>query len=223
MDSPFVALNAVPFGVAPAVSGMAAFAVAMLVACVLRRARRGAGQSSQVPVLRRADAHPDAPPRAPLRATRDLGAPFLGDAAASAAQGRPIGKADPLPADFLDSVPGLVERPLPRDLSQRLATFDPAAIPQATIVRPATLPPLSADLRNAGSRAPARLRSEHDSDRIARPETDMTVHALLDRLERGVIGSGLAIGAAPAASDRSRSDYRLEHRLVALRNLARSA
>jgi hypothetical protein len=30
-----------------------------------------------VPVLRRADAHPDAPARSPLRATRDLGTPFL--------------------------------------------------------------------------------------------------------------------------------------------------
>lgn len=30
-----------------------------------------------VPVLRRADAHPDAPPRPPLLATRDLGRPFL--------------------------------------------------------------------------------------------------------------------------------------------------
>lgn len=68
-----------------------------------KRKRRAAGAE---PSVRRADAHPDAPPRQPVRATRDLGKPFL---------------------DPLDPVETEID--LPRDLNVPMAIFDPAAVP----------------------------------------------------------------------------------------------
>ncbi len=60
-------------------------------------------RSEGVPVIRRADAHPDAPPRRPM-SSADLGMPLM------------------------DVVPTAAERPIPADLDQPLAAFDPAAL-----------------------------------------------------------------------------------------------
>lgn len=60
------------------------------------------------PVVRHADAHPDAPPRRPLSAHADLGAPM------------PVADPGPPPA----------VRPIPSDLDQPIAAFHPAAIRQ---------------------------------------------------------------------------------------------
>lgn len=69
-----------------------------------------------VPILRRADAHPDAPPRRPVFANRDLGTPFLEVTAESS-----------LPMSVADAVvyvPPLVEeRDIPADLDTPLATY----------------------------------------------------------------------------------------------------
>ncbi|HEX8420537.1 MAG TPA: hypothetical protein VF638_11065 [Sphingomonas sp.] len=59
------------------------------------------------PVVRHADAHPDAPPRRPLSAHADLGA-------------IPVPDPGPPPA----------VRPIPADLDQPIAAFHPAAIPE---------------------------------------------------------------------------------------------
>jgi len=59
-----------------------------------------------VPVVRRADAHPDAPPRRPMSAA-DLGTPMMDVSAAN---------------------PVALERSIPADLDQPLAAFDPHAI-----------------------------------------------------------------------------------------------
>ncbi len=64
------------------------------------------------PVVRRADAHPDAAPRAPVRAGRDLGTPFLEAVIAD----EPKNEASE-------------ELALPRDLDVPMAAFDPAAVP----------------------------------------------------------------------------------------------
>lgn len=61
-----------------------------------------------VPVVRHADAHPDAPPRRPLSAHAELGAP------------------PPLP----DPGPPPAVRPIPADLDLPIAAFHPAAIPE---------------------------------------------------------------------------------------------
>ncbi|KQM38102.1 hypothetical protein [Sphingomonas sp. Leaf10] len=90
-----------------------------------KRRRRAANAE---PSVRRADAHPDAPPRPPVRAARDLGKPFL---------------------DPLDPVE--TEMDLPRDLNVPMAIFDPAAVPPvpaapAQAVRPLFRPtPAPAD------------------------------------------------------------------------------
>lgn len=74
------------------------------------------------PSVRRADAHPDAPPRPPVRADRDLGTPFLDAPVATVA---PDG-----------------ERPLPRDLDTPMAMFDPEALPAAPAAPTPTVKPL---------------------------------------------------------------------------------
>lgn len=71
-----------------------------------------------VPVVRRADAHPDAPPRPPMTAA-DLGTPLMEVTAPP------------------------IERPVPADLDQPLAAFDPAAIPDVPLTPPAPVPPLA--------------------------------------------------------------------------------
>lgn len=148
----------------------------------------------RLPVLKLSGpgSHPDAPVRAPLIATRDLGAPFLEV------------KAKPLPPP---------ERELPRDLDAPLAAFDPTAIPAA----PAEPVPLVAPLARA---KPAldpgeRLDAFELPTPIAAPQTEATIHALLERLERGVAGRHRA--AAPAEGQG------LEGTLGELRRLATRA
>lgn len=232
------ALVAVPFGAGAALLALM-LGAAMLAVTLLRiRARRVAGDASHAPVLRRADAHPDAPSRAPLRAMRDLGTPFL-EVRAVTAEALPEALA-PVPV----SAPAPVERALPRDLSQALAAFDPGAIPDVPRAPSAKLPPLRPRPRVQAQPAvegfelfklvpPARPGRRADAlreERITRPETEASVHALLDRLERGMIRHGLATGmeSAPSPMRRSHTDRRrvengLEHALATLRNLARSA
>lgn len=185
------------------------------------------------PVIRRADAHPDAPPRPPLLATRDLGTPFL-EVRAPVEPGprvTPTVKAPP------------VERALPDNFDQPLAAFDPEAIRDVPMEAPVAVAPLSPKPRPpvfdetkerfevfeltpptrpappppAPAPEPAPVRQEA----IARPETEASVHALLERLERGVIRSGLAARRpVPTARETERG---LEEALVTLRNLARRA
>ncbi|HVJ03006.1 MAG TPA: hypothetical protein VM662_12545 [Sphingomonas sp.] len=214
------------------------------------------------PVLRRADAHPDAPPRPPLFAMRDLGTPFLEVCAEEAEEGLRIGRVAesaprpivtaaeapapesepmPAPAPATAAAPEPVERALPQDFSQPLAAFDPNAIPDVPLPPPVKLSPLrpkpQPQVRErfevfeltppvrplAAAPAPAE-------ERIMRPETEASVHALLERLERGMVRNGLATGreaepapSAPAFVERRQHERGLEDALVTLRNLARRA
>lgn len=195
------------------------------------------------PVLRRADAHPDAPPRPPLLATRDLGTPFLDVKAPEPAQAAEPESITPEPVALPEPVAVAVpkapaERPLPADFDQPLAAFDPGAIPAAPTRRPAPIAPLhrkkrpavfdenerfeifelTPPVRPAPRPRPAPIAPLHD-EAIVRPETDASIHALLERLERGVVRTGLAT-AAPRPRDAERG---LEDALVTLRNLARRA
>jgi hypothetical protein len=76
----------------------------------------GNAREDGVPILRRADAHPDAPPRRPVFANRDLGTPFLEVTAESS-----------LPMSVADAVayapPVVEERDIPADLDTPLATY----------------------------------------------------------------------------------------------------
>lgn len=187
------------------------------------------GEAPHAPILRRADAHPDAPPRPPLLATRDLGTPFLEVHAANAEE--------PEAPEPVIAPPA--EQPLPRDLDRPLAAFDPTAIPQVPRPKPVPLAPLRRESRPAvfdeterfevfeltppvRTKAPAPMLQMPVADAIARPETDASVHALLERLERGVIRKGLATGMENEAHPRD-AERGLEEALVTLRNLARRA
>jgi hypothetical protein len=83
----------------------------MIPAGGVRRPMRRAAAVASAPAVRRSDAHPDAPPRRPIRANEDLGAP--------------------LPIVTMPRTRRLPEpeRPLPADLDQPLAAFDPIAVP----------------------------------------------------------------------------------------------
>ncbi|MBO9711402.1 hypothetical protein [Sphingomonas sp.] len=224
----------------------------------------GERQPGHVPVIRRADAHPDAPPRAPLLATRDLGTPFL-----EVPVGKPLTAGDkPVHGDgqlyrtvhldakgfepqfdMPEAEPATeappAEQDLPVNLDQPLAAFDPSAIPEAPMPPPVAPTPLRRPARpmtfdsherfetfelmppvrpvRTGPRPvpsfpePAELPPREDA--IARPETDATIHALLDRLERGVARRGLS---APEPTPRE-TERGLEEALVTLRNLAKRA
>jgi len=189
-----------------------------------------------VPVLRRADAHPDAPARAPLLATRDLGTPFLEIVAAEKA---PAAAPEVTPL----FAPRPVEQELPADLEQPLAAFDPHAIPEIPMPPAVSVPPLrprpavfdsserfeTFELTPVRRSAPPpRLRPAPrpapvaEQESIATPKTDATIHALLDRLEKGVTRRGIAAGPEPEVNPREH-ERGLEDALVTLRNLARRA
>lgn len=199
----------------------------------------------RAPVVRRADAHPDAPPRAPLLATRDLGMPFrakgevvevepaaiIAEVHAVAADdrdektgahdldlpelppepviamGTPTPPAETVPSVVLAAAavktpPPPTPQPLPADLDQPLSAFDPGAIPDLPRAPPPPLAPLprapalahGERLETFELRPPVRPTVKPESvaaplpqpDNLAAPETDASVNALLDRLERGI-------------------------------------
>ncbi|WP_294322105.1 hypothetical protein [uncultured Sphingomonas sp.] len=121
------------------------------------------------PSVRRADAHPDAPPRPPVRAARDLGMPFL----------------DPV-------APGEAEVTLPRDLDTPMAMFDPAALPMVPAAPPPTVRPLfrpvTADPEAIAADEPApEPPVEPPVEPVADPApTAAGLSDLIDRLDRGL-------------------------------------
>lgn len=116
-----------------------------------------AGGADGMPQVRVADAHPDAPPRKPFSAA-DFGAP-------------------PPPA----AAPPPVEQPLPRDLDQPLAAFDPAAIPAAP------MQPVRPVFRRAALARGERIESFEISPRHAEETGAPSIEALLERLEQGTL------------------------------------
>ncbi|WHU00766.1 hypothetical protein [Sphingomonas sp. NIBR02145] len=239
-----------------------------------------------VPVLRRADAHPDAPPRPPLLATRDLGKPFLEIRAGApavpaepedehvdfdvifpprpisaptptvvpAVAPEPVAQAaevyelhttsapEPAPEPIAASAPQpLIEQDMPIDFDQPLSAFDPQAIPAVPKPAPVPLAPLRRTPRPSVFDASERFEifeltppvrahvppplpeapepvAMPPRERIVRPETDASVHALLERLERGVADKRIAPTSRAEAKQQERG---LEEALVTLRNLVR--
>uniref|UniRef100_UPI0035CBD875 hypothetical protein n=1 Tax=uncultured Sphingomonas sp. TaxID=158754 RepID=UPI0035CBD875 len=192
---------------------------------VLQRRGRSLGAA---PVLRRADAHPDAPARRPLFANTDLGTPFL------EVRARPVHLgADDLAStiDVTPVAPRPPERALPDDLDQPLSAYDPAAVPDAPLEWAASQhpPEPEAELEpepeprplprrqtfDAGERfetfpltppAPADSSADPASSRAPLPirqaprdgDPSDTIHALLDRLERVVSRRDAEARPAPA-------------------------
>lgn len=183
-----------------------------------------ADADERIPVLRRADAHPDAPARRPLSALRDLGGPFPAERGDTAALPEDNAAAAPLPIARTPQP----ERAVPADLDQPLAAFDPGAIrddPADWFPAPPPLKPLprrqtfapserleTFALSPAAPKAPAPAAPRPPGDPSA------SIHALLDRLERSVGKSEPA--AAPAPPPPAPRADSLEDALVTLRRLA---
>lgn len=163
------------------------------------------GAGRHVPIIRRADAHPDAPPRAPLHATRELGTPFLdihaplvaGPLDAPGAQGA------------IDALDIAMARDVPDNLDIPLAAFDPLAFSAARgsghrmgqgmampISRFAAgerietfelTPIVRAPQPEVGSPSTAAQAAPVAPPARTTPrDTEATITALLERLERGV-------------------------------------
>lgn len=108
----------------------------------------------RMPTIRRADAHPDAAPRRPIRAEEDLGPPLpMMAAPAARAPRRPTG-------DFT----------LPRDLDQPLAAFDPVAIPDVPRDPVRAVPPLAP----APAPAPSTIAAAEDLAPPTMPAVDIS-------------------------------------------------
>ena len=116
------------------------------------------------PSVRRADAHPDAPPRPPVRAARDLGQPFL----------------DPV-------VPVEPEVPLPRDLNTPMAMFDPEALPMVPAAPPPTVRPLFRPAVEPDSVAEVEPAPPPPEEPAAEPaQAAPSLSTLIDRLDQGL-------------------------------------
>jgi hypothetical protein len=132
---------AIAFLVALVVGGVSWFGLFLLIGTRAVAIGRNAREDG-VPILRRADAHPDAPPRRPVFANRDLGTPFLEVTAESS-----------LPMSVAEAVayapPVIEERDIPADLDTPLATYRspldpplpaPAPLPLGWIDEPVAAP-----------------------------------------------------------------------------------
>jgi hypothetical protein len=194
-------------------------------------------EGEQAPRLRRADAHPDAPARRPLSAARDLGTPFLEVRAERPvhmsvdevddelveiieivpveAESEAVAIEHEMPEAHRDSWLAPDEQPLPADLDQPLAAFDPASIPDD----PADWFPAPAPLRMTPRRPVFDKGERFDTFDLAplphrpppptpsaftpsvppmpRADPSATIHALLDRLERRVARREVDVPAPP--------------------------
>ncbi len=168
---------------------------------------RRAPREDGVPVIRRADAHPDAPPRKPMSAA-DLGTPMM-----EVGVGGSVGSGD-------NGGTTRDDRTIPADLDQPLAAFDPNAIlpvpmdpvrpvsplAQVTMVAPVievaptaepetfVTAPLVEPIEHRVDTAPDETSDINAPTPIARPTrapaepaTPPTIEALLRRLEQGAL------------------------------------
>lgn len=255
---------AIAFIAALAVGGVAWFALFLLVGTRTVLLKRQSGKTPAkavrvvpdrndddddvLPILRRRDAHPDAPPRRPVFAHRDLGTPFLEVTADP--------ESAPASAPVVDVfAPPPAERDLPADLDTPLARYlhplDPplpepeplpiAPEPAAEPVAPAPIlaePPVPAPVIEPAPVAAIEPEPVSGPEpRFAaneRIETfDLTpvaggpgeparpsasIHDLLDRLERGVAKRQPAPAPEPVAEEPAPT---LEDTLAVLRQLAK--
>lgn len=231
-------------------AGGGIWAVAAAFAAMMPRRRRRRSRPPEavialgddtVPLVRRADAHPDAPPRPPVLATRDLGIPFLDVHAPAEA----VAESEIIPAEADAPMPEPVaiapatampeEQPLPEDLDTPLAMVDPVSF--VALAPPAPVPPPPAAAEEPVARIetfeltpPVRRPAPHRplptlyavpqedapppaTESLAAPQTEATIHALLDRLERG-------IAAREQANAQRRRAQGLQDTLSELRQMA---
>lgn len=194
------------------------------------------------PVLRRADAHPDAPSRRPVFANRDLGTPFL-EVRARHPNDNDETAGQALPMSSVSITPPVADGPidLPVDLDMPLSAFDPAAIghPMPIVPEPATQPLVPPSLVSAPLRQQIFEPSERfetfeltpmvRAEPVSPPEprrepreprdTQATISALLERLERSVTDRH-GRPPAPAGKHDTESPDSLQDTLGTLRRMA---
>ncbi|WP_066593312.1 hypothetical protein [Sphingomonas pruni] len=168
---------AIAFIVALVVGGVSWFGLFLLIGTRVVAIGRNAREDG-VPILRRADAHPDAPPRRPVFANRDLGTPFLEVTADT-----------PPPMSVADAVayvpPVIEERDIPADLDTPLATYRgpldpplpaPDPLPIGRIDEPVAAPePIIAPLpvpEPVVAVDPRRIRAVPESPAVVPPADD---------------------------------------------------
>lgn len=131
---------------------------------------------------RRADAHPDAPLREPVKAMRDLGTPFL---------------------EVTVGERGAADRTVPNDLEQPLAAYDPAAIPDEPLTPSVAVMPLyrpTPPNHPVPLREPPRLHVE-TMDRSTPLPIGASIDSMIERLEQGLHRRG-----RPLPGDRAELD-----------------
>jgi hypothetical protein len=139
-----------------------------------------------IPVLRRADAHPDAPARRPMSAA-DLGTP-LPPPAPPAIGSMPDESVEPINEGDDDAAlaPLPVEQPIPADLDLPLAAFHPGALPD--VPREPVRPVLPLRPPAVATEEPAREPVQPVEPRTPTPSSPPSempsIESLLDRLER---------------------------------------
>lgn len=217
----------VAFFAALAAGGVTWFGVFLVVGARAMSIRRGAAEDG-VPILRRADAHPDAPPRRPVFANRDLGTPFLEVKADPGADffGEPIvdTSIEPLVVTEAQSVPVDLDTPIaayrtPDDVPLPDVEPEPEifVLPVAEVLpepMPASvLTPVSAPRFAPHERIETFGLTTSPDDEPSAPLPQATIHDLLERLERGV--------AKRQPEPETPREPTLEETLDALRALAR--
>ena len=126
-----------------------------------------AQEEAEVPRLRRFDAHPDAPARRPIFATRDLGEPEMEAEAEEAVEAEPLLLDEPAPEPEPESEPEpepiAIEEPQPFEM-ERIdpAAFDTPAAPPEPAEREQSISNLMRRLEGGLSRR--ELQSEGDAD-----------------------------------------------------------
>ncbi|THD38017.1 MAG: hypothetical protein E7773_03335 [Sphingomonas sp.] len=199
---------AVAFFAALAAGGVTWFGLFLILGArtvLLNRAKAENG----VPVLRRADAHPDAPPRRPVFANSDLGTPFLDVKAAPIAEEAEEAAIEP--AYVVEACD------VPEDLDTPIAAYrtpDDAPLPDPEPAPAPVLTPVSAPRFAPHERIETFGLA---SDEPSAPLPQATIHDLLARLERGVAKRQ----PEPAVDPEPQREQTLEETLDALRALAR--
>ena len=178
-------------------------------------------------ILRRGDAHPDAPPRRPLMAAEELGTPFLEVRAPRKSRIKALVEAQVTAAPAPPAIPAgpPPERALPIDLDAPLAAFDPAAIPAEPAEPVRAVAPLARMPRPDPVGAAERIEvfDLTPPPAAAPASAHASIAALLERLERGVSHRKLPVTIAPPPPPAPAPRASIEDSLAELRRLATAA
>lgn len=175
-------------------------------ATLARRRAAGPPRPYAAPVLRRADAHPDAPARAPIFASRDFGGATIfasiadellpeAPVAMVSAEGLDLPRA-PAPLDDADlpPIPGFaMDGGTAGAIALPVAGTDVAPV----LPGPSFVPAFVAPVVEAAVEPPAALPSGANPDPVdARPLSTLSIGELTERLERGLSHRAPARAAA---------------------------